>query len=368
MDNNKIDILAELANIEGTIIGLEASAIKGLNLNEDGLIVNGIPMPKIEFDAFSIHEALNLGTEAAINKNVFSRMISRLNVMFSTSADSRMQKRAANLNLIEAGSINPGSSKIKVNKEAVNLFLTAWNYNGMRREDVAQTEALRLHLVNTMNEFDENIRNSITSALKEVFIGIPLVVLAPPIGAIYIFYSDIMAWYYLIMAILTLGEESQILGGYRTEFVRLVSNVVASCYMNGSGKTVKLDKDGRIPLSSLQSMSADIQDIMTRMNNAFGMIKSGTIVDYNDKVEIATTLRNKKELIQSKYVGPNNRKLSQAYNVMASNWRKMYSGSVSYSPDAMYYVHLADTMFNLLELSKACDNHLTTIVDSLYKM
>ena len=76
MNKNYIDVLTDLMEVEGDIIGLEA-ANKGIKVNEDGLIVNGIPLPKLDIDAFNMFDALKVGEEAAISKSLLGRFFVR---------------------------------------------------------------------------------------------------------------------------------------------------------------------------------------------------------------------------------------------------------------------------------------------------
>lgn len=368
MDQKYMDIVTELLDIQGQLIGLEAAS-KGIHVNEDGLIVNGIKMPKLKEEIFTTMQGLNIGQEAAINRSLMGRFFQRLNVIFSTSADSRMTKRAEDLNLLYSGSVKPGTHNLKINEEAINLFLNAWGYQSMRREDVAQTEALRAQLEKILKASDDNLVNAIRVEIQGILILIPLAIICLPIGMIWAFCVDVMFYYYLIMAIFAAFEESFTVGGGREEFIRLISNVIASCYMNGSGKKIKLDAAGRIPANVMAQMKADIDDARARMDAKFSSLStSGSMVEYEEKVRIAQKLEAARLNIQNKYTAATNRKLSSVYNVMAKNWNIIHAKEVSYNEHAVYCAQLADLVYSYYELNKSCDRNLTTIVRELYKM
>lgn len=365
MDAKYIDVITDLMEIEGDIIGLEA-ANKGIKVNDDGLIVNGIPLPKLDIDAFNMFDALKLGEEAAISKSLLGRFFGRLNVLFSVSPDSRMRKRAEDLMLINPANVLPGPSKLKFNEQSINLFLNAWNYQLMRKEDYGQCEALRTEVERIVGSTNMNMGKMFQSylAMFGAFIILPL---SPAAAIGYLVVTEILFYYYVIMTLISSVEETQLLSGAREEFIRLVSTVVASCYMNGSGKTVKLDKDGKLSIADMQMMKADLDDAKNRMNESFAMNSSGVYVEYQEKMKMVQAIQQSRIAIQGKYVGSTSRKHAQAYNVMSRNWKAIHQKHITYSEHAVYCANLGDVMGSLFELSVACDNHLTTIVRGLYK-
>lgn len=366
MDQKKLEVLIDLIDIEGLMIGYE-SMFKGEEVNEDMILQNAITVPDIEVNQFNMYNILNIGQEAAINKSLMGRFLGRLNVLFSLNADSRMAKRAADLNLLYSGNVSPGPSKLRINQEAINLFLNAWRYQSMRREDVPRTEALRAELEKVLSAAGDNLGNAVRIRIQGMLLIIPLVVICFPIGLIYAIWNDIMFYYYLIMVIFASAEEGSTLAGHREEFMILVSNVVASCYMNGSGKKVKLEPNGKIPISEMYRIKAEIDDAKSRMDGVFGALHNGVYVEYNDKLKMVDDLIAARLNIQSKYGSETSRKLTKAYNVMAKNWNKIYSKNIGYSEHAVYCAQLADVMYSLMELSMSCDRNLTTIVRDLYK-
>lgn len=365
MNKNYIDVLTDLMEVEGDIIGLEA-ANKGVSVTEDGLIVNGIPLPKVEIDSFNMFEALKIGEEAIINKSMFGRFFGRLNVLFSISPDSRMRKRAQDLMLINKHNVIPGASRLKFNEQSINLFLNAWNYQIMRKEDYHQCDSLRLELEKTLTDTSRNLGQMMTSYLGMLIalLGFPI---CPPFAIGYFIVSEILFYYYLIMTVIATVKENELVSGVREEFIKLVTIIVASCYMNGSGKTVKIDKDGRLSVADLQKMRIDIEDAKARMKESFNACEAGVYVEQEEKVRIAELLENSRIGILSKYASATNRKHARAYNMMASNWRSKYRDQQGYSEHALYCVLLGDVMGSLFDLSFACDIYLTTIVRGLYK-
>lgn len=365
MDAKYIDVITDLMEIEGDIIGLEA-ANKGMSVNEDGLIVNGIPLPKLEIDAFNMFEALKIGEEALINKSMFGRFFGRLNVLFSISPDSRMRKRAQDLMLINKNNVLPGASRLKFNEQCINLFLNAWNYQIMRKEDYHQCESLRLELEKILTDTSRNLGQMMGSYIGMLIalLGFPI---CPPFAIGYFIVSEILFYYYLILTIVSTVKENELVSGTREEFIKLVTVVVASCYMNGSGKTVKIDKDGRLSVADLQKMKVDIDDAKIRMKESFRACEVGVYVDQDEKIKIAELLENSRIGILSKYASSTNKKHSKAYNMMAHNWRHKYRDQQMYSDHALYCVLLGDVMGSLFDLSFACDIYLTTIVRELYK-
>lgn len=370
MKENVCDILSGLLSIEGNIIGIESRITNGSDLNENGSIKNGASIPDLDMDnVYNMFNAINIGTEAAINKSFMGRMLGRLNVFFSVNSDSRNAKRSADLNLLNSSAINPGSSKLPFTSETVNLYINALGYTAVRREDLQNLEAMRQEFVRLMNDPDDQFNNMMSSWFKQVVYGIPLTILVLPIGLIYIWAMEIMFYYYFILCIMASVEQGNVLGGHRDYFLKLAYGIVASAYKNGSGKQVKMEADGSISISEMNRMIADVSDATSRLKSSLESNRNGTIVEYSDKVKLVETLKDNRVMIQTKYA-PNydmNRKMGGFYNIYVKNIAKKYKKSVSYDESMIRVGILADLMGTLIENGITCDKALTTIVRGLYK-
>lgn len=370
MKTNTVDVLSELLSIEGNIIGLESKLLDGVTLNSNGSIKNGAVIPELDMsNVYNMFNALNIGTEAAINKSFMGRMLGRLNVFFSINSDSRNAKRSADLNLLNTSSINPGSSVLPFTEETVNLYINALGYTAIRREDLQGIEAMRQEFVRIMNDPDEQFNNMMTAWFKQIVYGIPLAILVLPIGLIYMWAMEIMFYYYFILVIIASVEQGNVLGGNRDEFLKLVYALTASAYKNGSGKQVKFEADGSISINEMRRMIEDVKDASSRLLSSLESNKRGTLVEYEGKVKLVTMLKDNRVMIQSKYT-PNydmNKKMGGFYNIYVKNVANKYKKAVSYDDSMVKLGVLAELMGCLIENGATCDKALTTIVRGLYK-
>lgn len=357
-------VMADLLEVEGTIIGMEAM-FKGEELLESGAIKNNIaflmndPMTELAF--------MGMSTEAAISKGIWGRLFGRLNVFFSTNADSRNAKRARDLDLLNSAAVDQRPSVLRFNKESINLFLNAWNYQMMRKEDIKELEMLRGEFLGIINDPSSEFGKALRTYLIRIPITFPIAILSIPLAFAWIFVTDVVIYYYLITCVLASIEKMSVLGGGREDFMRLISNMIGSIYMNGSGKSVKFDKNGHLPVSELQRIKVDIESATSRMRAAFGAVKSGTPVDYREKLDIVKMLQEARITIQSKYSGLSNNKMVGAYNKMAKSINSNHLKERGYSEWAIYCANVADVMGAIVMNSRACDECLTTIVRDLYK-
>ena len=367
---NKNEILAELATIDGEMISLEAMS-KGLDVSESGAIIDGFKPGEIEESPFNMFERLRIGDEAMINSSVWGRIFGRLNVLFSMNHDSRMSKRAADLNFINTATIDNNTSVAKFDSSAVNLFLNAFNYQRVDRSKLSELEGFRLRLKSAL----ETPGSYLVKSLKWWFGGrvvvLMLIFVSIPLAILMAVATDFFVYYYLLMAIFTAigvtGDVDQSMTS--SEIVPFICKLIGAVYENGSGKKVKYEEDGSLSIGELNRISVDIEDAMNRMNNAFIRCSRGVPVDYEDKVKIAKQLKDATADINQKYHDPNISKQGIAlYNLVAVKVAKREEKAMRYSPYSQKIAIICDVMNMLIENSKNCDKHLTTIVRGLYKM
>ena len=371
MKDNKLDVFGDLMDIQGDIIALEAM-FEGKEVTPEGVVMDYDLSKMIgSMEGVEFLNSLRLGTEAAINKSLLGRVMQKLNVFFTASRDDRMQKRIADLNLINTGSIIPGPSTLKYDKEAINLFLNAWGYISCDPKELEKAEALRVEFMRLINEPDSRLGKALGAYLAEILVGFPIAVfISVPIGIGVMFVYDVMFWYYIITCLMICFQRDEVLAGTRPEFAKLITQLTIAAYKNGSGKTITVNKDGKASISDLQKIKEEVQDATMRMRSRFEMNKNGTLVEYKDKVEIAKTLRDSRLMFAAKYTGHSNMnsRAARFYNIMSRNFKNLYNQSVSYDETSIYLVNVAEAMAAIMENSILCDKYLTTIIRGLYKM
>lgn len=362
-------ILEDLAESYGRILALEAM-VTNRKVNDNGSIAleaTDIPYNEemaTEFDIFG----KSLGFEAAVNKTMWGRMLGRLDVFFSANADSRNAKRAADLNLLNTMSINPGPSQLKFNYNSINLYINALGYTAIRQEDLKEIEILRSEFAALMNDPENQFMKALEVYITRVIVALPMILVSIPLALAIVVVTDIMIYYYLFLSIMATFDRMGILLGGREDFTRLISAIVASVYRNGSGKSVKLDSTGNLSISDLQRITAEIKDATARMNASF--LSNPTVVDYDDKVKLVQALQDNRVKIQSKYhpTGDMNRKMTSFYNIYMKNLASKHKKEVSYSQFAAYLANLSEAVSAIIENGLSCDKNLTTIVRGLYKV
>lgn len=368
--NNTNDILAELAAIDGEMLGLEAMS-RGLDVTESGAILNAFKPGELEETPFNMFERLKVGDEAMINSSPWGRIFGRLNVLFSMNHDSRMAKRAADLNYINTGTIDPNTSVAKFDLDAINLYLNAFNYQRVDRSKIAELEGFRQRLQSVL----ETPGSYLAKCIKWYFGGRVLILIllfiSIPLAFAMAFITDFCVIYYLLMSIFSaLGLDDSIDNSLTSaEIVPFISKLIGAIYENGSGKKVKYESDGSLSIGELNRIAVDIEDAMNRMNNAFIRCSRGTPVEYKSKVEIANRLKSATMIINQKYYDPNiNKKGIALYNLVAKKIAKKERKAIQYSPYSQKIATMCDVLDIIIRNSRSCDDHLTTIVRGLYKM
>ena len=364
--DDKNELIVELSNIASNLIGLEAE-MDGLEFNENGSLKDGCRAPEdIQRDAYNMF----MSAEAAINKSFYGRTIGRLNVFFSLNSDSRNGKRAADLNLLNTASIEPGPSVVKFNKNCVNLYLNALGYTRMQQGDLQNVEQLRTEFYKIMQEPENELHKAFQTYIHRIIIAIPLLVLSVPLTLIWVVVTDILIYYYLILSILATLERLGVVSGGREDFVRLLSAIVKSVYENGSGKTVKLDSNGMLSNADMVQMKNTIEDATGRMNAEFEMCRRGVSVEYDEKVQLVNLLKDNRVMIQSKYSADPmmSRKMTSFYNTYARSVANKHDSEKGYSEYAVRLSNLADLTAAIINNGLSCDRNLTTMVRELYKV
>lgn len=371
MKDNRLDVFGDLMDIQGDIVALEAM-FEGKEITPEGVIMDYDLSKMIgSMEGVEFINKLRIGNEAAINKSLLGRIMQKLNVFFTASGDERMAKRVADINLINTGSIIPGPSTLKYDKEAINLFLNAWGYISCDPKELEKAEALRSEFMRLINEPDARLNKALGAYLAELLVGFPIAMfISLPIGVGIMFVYDVMFWYYIITCLMVCFQRDEVIAGVRPEFAKLITQLTIAAYKNGSGKTINVDKDGKVAISDLVKIKEEVQDATMRMRNRFEMNKNGTLVEYKDKVEIAKTLQDSRIKLAAKYTGHSNmnKRATRFYNIMSRNFQKLYNQSITYDDTSVYLVNVAEAMAAIMENSILCDKYLTTIVRGLYKM
>lgn len=368
--NNEFDIMSELGAITGEIIGLEALA-NGYELNENGSIRDGISMPALnDDDIITTILSASLGTEAVIRRSFAGKLLHNLNIFFSVNSDSRNSKRAADLSLIDTQGLSQGPSTLKFNKQCINLYVNALGFTSMDRSDLEGLEGLRKEFHDMMKNPDSHLATAFKTYIGRILIGLPMLLVSVPLTIAWCIVTDFVIYYYLIMCIIASFEQAQTLAGTKDDFTRLICGIVASVYKHGSGKTVKFNPNGTIPVAELNRMESEIRDATYRMQDAFNLNSRGNLVEYNDKLEMLNMLKDKRVMIQTRYHYDSDlsRKMGSFYNAYAKNSAKLKSVNQSYSEYSLYLTALSNVMSAIIDNGIACDKSLSIIVNGLYRM
>lgn len=368
MDKN--EILSDLSVIDSDLISLEAMS-RGFNVSESGAILDIIEPDYLVETPFNMFETLRIGEEAMINKSAWGRIFGRLNVLFSMNHDSRMAKRAGDLNYINSGTVNPGSSNVKFDNESINLFLNAFNYQRVDRSKVSELEPFRQRLIESLNDTSSYLYKALKLYFGGVVVALILFLVSIPLAILFAFVVDICIYYYVIMAALSfLGfEDAKTSSMTSSEMVPFVCKLIGAIYENGSGKKVKYEPDGTLSMAELSRISVDIEDATNRMNSSFARCSGGVNIEYNDKLKIANQLKGASATIIQKYTDPNISKKGLAlYNLVATKIAKRERKAMQYNDYSQRMASICDALHSIIVNSQSCDKNLTTIVRGLYRM
>ena len=359
MSNAMMDLIGIESEIE-----LQGAKLKDKNLDEVEYALEYLIKYEDEF-----YESMReYGFENIMGKGMFSRMLSSLKAMIS-SPEEWIAMTARDISMINTAEINPGLTTTKFDHQAVVLWLKRFNYLCI---DPAKMQELSSHRRELMRRIGD-IKSAPGEYFKAVGLGYLIVilefVLGMPFGVIIVtaFICDVYIWFKLICWIVAALDWVKIgQGEFADKWIDAMCEIAADMYMNGSGKKISKDKDGKVSIEDLNKIIREYRSINDETESAFLRCETGVDLDYNSKLQIANLLReNARNLSLDKT--KSTAKNVQAYlrSISRRLDKKVYNFSGSpYAPKCNALSELWDVVWIM---SKRSRQELKLIVKGLYR-
>lgn len=355
------DLLEEVIGIESTI----DAPINYSALSEEELfnhIALNIGQIAVENDfgtdtiAFSMLNALNVGTESAIAKGRVGRMLSALRRAFTLRPGKREQLRARDLNLLTTSSIKQeGTQSTFDYGMAVDLITR------IRWTNMGNLEGEKKELLDLVKLLYKHRRVTYEVVLPTWFSGLISLSYSQPLACvsfvIVILICNMME--YKLLEKLA-PEEIQ-------ELIKALSQMVAKIYKNGTGKSARLQKDGTISAADAQSYTNELIKMFADSEKKWNDTERTKVaLEYQDKVKIVELFKSNNAMIQQKVSNIYSRDalaMMAGYSYAAKE-RGLRAGT---NVDVQQMLNYGEFLARVAELDMSNYDRLCQVIKTLYK-